>query len=298
MPKDVVSPAWFAEWVLFESNFDPDGLIVAEDTTTILGFVYAVRHRGLSGVPVDPEGGWITLGVVDPAARRRGIGTELVERAKVFLRERGSRWAVYSGYPPAYFLPGLDADAYPDGLRLLRRAGFETTSRPVAMSRPLDTYRLPEVVASRRAARHAEGYVVRPATDDDIPDVISVAATQLAPDWGEIIRQAVVRSGRADRVVLARSPEGAVAGFAIYGAFRADVSRFGPFGVVGRYRGLGLGTIILHVTLERMREHGAEHAWFLWTGTQTPAGQLYLTSGFTITRTFHVMRADLTDPTP
>ncbi|NDL58354.1 GNAT family N-acetyltransferase [Phytoactinopolyspora mesophila] len=295
MPTDAVSAEWFAEWVLLEPNFDPDGLIVAEDarTTKILGFVYAVRSQNTPGVPVDPTGGWITIGVVDPAARRQGIGTRLAERAKEFLRAGGSEWVVYSGYPPAYFLPGLDAETYPDGLRLLQRAGFETVSQPVAMDLSLGAYRQPEAVVKLRADREAEGYTFAPATADDIPEVITFANRELAPDWGEVIRQAVVRSGRPRRVVMSRRPDGVVVGFAIYGAFREITDRFGPFGVADGYRGLGLGKILLHTTLEQMRAEGAHSAWFLWTGTTNPAGRLYLSTGFSITRTFHVMRAGL-----
>jgi GNAT superfamily N-acetyltransferase len=300
MPADEVSAEWFAEWVLLEPNFDPDGLIVAADTDTadILGFVYAVRSQSSAGVPVDPAGGWITIGVVDPSARRRGIGLALVERAKEFLRASGSEWVVYSGYPPAYFLPGLDAETYPDGLRLLERAGFETVSKPVAMDLSLDTYSRPEAVAKLRASRESEGYTFGPATADDIPDVITFANEELAPDWGEVIRQAVVRSGRPGRVVMARRPDGVVAGFAIYGAFREVIDRFGPFGVADAQRGLGLGKVLLHTTLEQMRAEGARSAWFLWTGTTNSAGRLYLSAGFSITRTFHVMRAELPGRAP
>ncbi|NED97981.1 GNAT family N-acetyltransferase [Phytoactinopolyspora alkaliphila] len=295
MPHDAVSRDWFTEFVLLDPNFDPDGLIVAADTTSgrPVGFVYAVRGTGSTGIPVDPDGGWVTIGVVDPDVRRCGIGTELISRATEFLRSAGAAWTVYSGYPPAYFLPGLDAELYPDGLRLLERAGFRTVSRPVAMSLSLSGFTVPDAVSDLRATREAEGYTFGPATGDDLPDVMAFARDEIASDWGEVIRSAVVRSGRPERVVLARTPDNAVAGFAIYGAYRGVVERFGPFGVAEQLRGLGLGKIILHETLRNMRDEGATDAWFLWTGPETPAGRLYLSTGFSITRTFHVMRADL-----
>ncbi|NEE03012.1 GNAT family N-acetyltransferase [Phytoactinopolyspora halotolerans] len=299
MPADPVSREWFVEYVLLDPNFDPAGLIVAADASdgAVLGFVYAVRGRATNGIPVDPDGGWITIGTVAPAARGRGIGTELLERAKRFLQAQGSHWAVFSGYPPAYFLPGLDAETYPAGLRLLERCGFTTVSRPVAMDLGLASYRSPEDVVARRTAREAEGYSFIPAVADDLPEVISFAADRLAPDWGEVIREAVVRSGRPDRVVVAREPTGAVVGFATYGAYRGVLERFGPFGVDERCRGLGLGKILLHATLTRMRGESAHSAWFLWTGLQSAAGRLYVDAGFTVTRTFNVMRAPL-DPAP
>lgn len=297
LPADPVSPAWFTESVLLDPNFDRDGLIVAGETGVpeprVLGFVYAVRGRGGAGIPVDPEGGWITIGTVHPDARGQGIGTELVTRATTFLRERGARWVNVSGYPPAYFLPGLDADAYPDGLRLLEAQGFRTLYRPVAMDLGLATYRTPDAVAKRRLERESEGYTFAPATPDDLPEVIVFAAADLAPDWGEAIRESVVRHGRPDRVVVVRDPDRTVVGFATYGAYRGLMERFGPFGVAPTQRGLGLGKILLHATLAQMRAEGAHSAWFLWTGADSPAGRLYVDAGFAVTRTFHVLQAEI-----
>lgn len=298
-PADPVSPEWFAENVLLDTNFDPAGLIIADSGDPargaggLLGFVYAVRARQTVGIPVDPDGGWITIGGVHPGERNSGIGGELIERAKDFLRAAGSRWVNFSGYPPAYFLPGLDADRYPDGLRLLERHGFRTMSKPVAMDFGLATYSTPDDVIKRQRDREAEGYVVTPAQADDLPDVISFAAGEMAPDWGEAVRQAVVRHGRPDRVVLVRDPQAEVVGFATYAAYRGLRERFGPIGVRETRRGLGLGKILLHATLRRMRAEGLHGAWFLWTGPESPAGRLYLQTGFTVTRTFHVMQADL-----
>lgn len=295
MPADPVSVDWFAEYVLLDPNFDPAGLIVASDPASgdPVGFVHAVRPRGGTGVPVDRDGGWITIGTVDPAARRRGIGTGLVGRALTFLRDAGARWAEFSGYPPAYFLPGLDAAAYPHGRRLLERAGFRVMSRPVAMHATLAAYRPPEAIDTLRTTREEEGYTIDAAGYGDLPEVMAFAATEFAPDWGEAVRAATVRTGRPDRVMLARDPDGAVVGFAIYGAYRGPLERFGPFGVAAAQRGRGLGAVLLHATLTRMRAEGAHSAWFLWTGRDTSAGRLYASAGFSVTRAFEVMRRDL-----
>ena len=69
--------------------------------------------------------------------------------------------------------------------------------------------------------------------------------------------------------------------------------RFGPFGVLEEMRGTGLGKVLLHLVLERMRARRAHSAWFLWTGAETAAGVLYLRTGFDVTRTFTVLRAPL-----
>lgn len=291
MPADPVSADWFAEYVLLDRCFDPRGLLVATGgpDDVPLGFVYAVRGHGDAG----PDDGWITIGVVDPAIRRRGIGSALISQALSYLRAAGARWVEFSGYPPAYFLPGLDVETYPDGHRLLERAGFHVVSRPVAMGTGLATHRTPDAVLALRESRVKEGYEVRTAGYGDLPEVVSFAASEFAPDWGEAVRAAVVRTGRPDRVVVVRDPSGVVVGFAAYGAYRGLIERFGPFGIAATERGRGLGAVVLHATLTRMRAEGAHSAWFLWTGRDTPAGRLYASAGFSVTRTFQVMRADL-----
>lgn len=295
LPNEPISREWFTDYVLLEPNFDANGLIVAETAEGIVGFIYAVRGRGGPGIPVDPDGGWITIGAVDQSARGQGVGAELIARAKTFLRGAGSKWATVSGYPPAYFWPGVDADAYPDAAQLLERSGFRTLYRPVAMDLSLATYAPPEAVLTLREAREHEGYTFSAATIDAVPEACAFATNELAPDWGEVIRAAVAQSGRPQRVLFSRDPGGAVVGFATYGAYRGVVERFGPFGVAENQRGRGLGKILLHATMSQMRSEGAHSAWFLWTGKDTPAGRLYLDTGFTITRTFHVLQADLAE---
>lgn len=292
MPRDAVSAEWFTHTVLLDPNFDADGLIVAvDDNRDILGFVYAVRAG--RGIGPDPDGGWITIGCVHPEARKRGIGSELLSRARSFLAAKGAKWVNYAAYPLAYFVPGLDADAYPDAARLFERNGFERLYTAAAMSIDLAEYAMPEDVRALRATRRAEGYRFGPATQDDLPETLSFASQRLAPDWGEAVRDSVLQHGRIDRVLIARHPDGQMVGFATYGAYRGLRERFGPYGVDESCRGTGLGKVLLHDTLTRMRAEGAQSAWFLWTGEDSPAGHLYLRSGFHITRRFDVLRAPL-----
>jgi len=294
MPRDAISADWFTHTVLLDPNFDPDGLIVAEtDSGEPVGFVYAVRAG--KGVGPDPEGGWITVGCVHPDHRRQGIGSELLRRAKSFLLGKGAAWVNFAAYPLAYFVPGLDAAAYPAAAQLFERDGFRRLYTAAAMSIDLAEYETPQRVRELRSARIAEGYSFAVAGADDLPETLAFASQRLAPDWGEAVRDSVMQHGRIDRVLVARHPDGHVVGFATYGAYRGLRERFGPYGVDESCRGTGLGKVLLHDTLTRMRAEGAQSAWFLWTGEESPAGHLYLRSGFHITRRFDVLHHDLTD---
>ncbi|WP_143664135.1 GNAT family N-acetyltransferase, partial [Streptomyces murinus] len=89
-----------------------------------------------------------------------------------------------------------------------------------------------------------------------------------------------------------REPGGRLVGWAMHGAYESAVERFGPFGVLEELRGTGLGKVLLHLVLARMRARGAHGAWFLWTGERSPAGHLYRAAGFETTRVFRVLRRE------
>ena len=288
MPQDAVDTAWFTENVLLDAGFQPEGLIVAEADGVPVGFVYAVTTAGAAPAPGE-QGGWLTIGCVHPDHRGRGVGTALLERACTWLHQRGAAWVNVAAYPAAYFVPGLDAVAYPEAARLLETHGFTRLYTAAAMSMELSTYRTPAEVLALAEQRSAEGYQLGPATPDDLPEVLEFAGRQFAPDWAQAVRDAVLRHGHLDRLRIVRGPQG-LAAFAIYGAYRGLRERFGPFGVDESLRGTGLGKILLHHTLTAMRAEGAQSAWFLWTGEESPAGHLYRRTGFTVTRRFDVLR--------
>jgi GNAT superfamily N-acetyltransferase len=79
----------------------------------------------------------------------------------------------------------------------------------------------------------------------------------------------------------------------MHGTYENVIERFGPFGVLPESRGTGLGKALLHVTLERMCALGAHSAWFLWADDGSTASHLYLNTGFAVSRTFTILRAEL-----
>jgi mycothiol synthase len=293
IPRDVLSTERLAENVLLEPNFRPEGLILAVDEDDdLLGMIYATVAD--QGVPHLPEDGFITLGAVDPQHRGSGIGRGLLDRAVSHLRDRGARRVTVAGYPQAYVVPGVDAETYPDAIDLLEAGGFVRRSTAAAMHLDLDAFVTPQRVLDLASRRTDDGYRFATATWDDLPELCRFATDRLAPDWGSVIRNAVLRDRRGpDRIEIARRPEGPVVGFAMSGAYEDMLERFGPFGVDERLRRSGLGRILLHRTLRRMRAQGAHGAWFLWTGEDDPAGRLYQDTGFEVVRRFEILAREL-----
>lgn len=295
LPADPITERRFRDLVLLDPNFDPAGLRVARSPEgELLGAAYAVRRRtAMVGADLEPDLGWLVFFFVVPSARRAGFGRALVTDALDWLRGHGRRAVLCFPYTPNYLLPGLDRDTYPEAARLLDGLGFVTRHRAVAMDRSLVGYALPDAVRARAGVLAAAGWRLGTPSTDDLVDLVALAGDEFNPDWARAIRDAVVGGLPLDRIVVARAPGGEMAGWAMHGAYEGVPERFGPFGVREDHRGTGLGKVLLHLMLERMRALGVHGAWFLWTGERSPAGHLYRATGFHITRRFDVMRREL-----
>ncbi|MET8867930.1 GNAT family N-acetyltransferase [Nonomuraea sp. NPDC004580] len=286
MPADPTTAGWFRDCVLLDPNFDPEGLRVAVNGDDVVGCAYAVRRLIplAPGTGLEPDAGWIPFFFVVPEHRGGGLGRRLLQEAVAFLEGLGRTKVEFSSYTPHYVLPGADAELYPAGFRLLGELGFQTLYSPVAMDRTLVGYQTPPGVHDLRRQREREGYVFRSPETGELPELIRFAADAFNPDWGEAIRQ----HRDPARIVIVKRDH--IVGFALYAAYRGIPERFGPFGVDPGLRGTGLGKILLHLTMTRMRAEGLHSSWFLWTGATSPAGHLYTKAGYEITRKFHVMR--------
>lgn len=293
-PTDPTSLPRFRDQVLLDANFDPDGLRLAWDGDDLVGAAYAVRRRtAMVGADLEPDRGWLPWFFVAPEARRRGVGRAVVTSALDHLRDHGAREAWFSSYTPNYVLPGLDREAYPAAGPLLADLGFRTADTVAAMDRTLVGYAPPAGFDARVADLTAAGWSFDTPTVDELPALIRLAGEHFNPDWARAIREALLAGLPPERIVRARDPEGTLIGWAMHDAYPDGPERFGPFGVLESRRGLGLGGVLLHLTLTRMKAAGAHGAWFLWTGEDSPAGHLYTRAGFTVTRRFDILHVSL-----
>lgn len=297
-PADPITADRFRDLVLLDPNFDPEGLRLAWDGAALVGAAYAVFRRvAMVGDDLEPHRGWVPFFFVDPAVRGRGIGARTLTSALDYLRANGREEAIFSAYTPNYVLPGLDAETYPSAATLLARFGFTTVTQAAAMDRGLVGYTIPADVRARQEALEAAGYSFGSPHRDEVVWLIKLADEEFSPDWARAIRENLATGLPLERIVVARDPDAEVVGWAMFGAYAGVLERFGPFGVLARQRGNGLGAVLLHLALTRMRALGAHSAWFLWTGEQSPAGALYRKAGFVTSRRFEVMSARLTGDT-
>jgi len=286
LPLDAIDAAAFRRRVLADPNVDSDWLLVADDGSGLLGFLLAIiRREPLPGVGLEPERGWITAFGVRPDARRRGIGTALLDAALGLFAAAGRQTVSIAPYVPGYFVPGVDEAAYGEGLAYLLRRGFEVVSRPLSMDANLVTFDFGPY-AARRAALAGRGIEVRGLRVEETPALLGFLAASQPADWLRAARDLLARPDGHEQIIVA------VAAGEVLGYCQFEGEHFGPFGVRAERRGQGLGTVLLATALQAMRRRGHHNAWVLWTSDDA-AERVYRRFGFAETRRFAVCRRRL-----
>ncbi|MBB3125392.1 GNAT superfamily N-acetyltransferase [Paenibacillus rhizosphaerae] len=289
LTKDPITDIRFRNLVLLDANFDPQGMRIASGDGEVIGCFYAIRRLlPMHGTELETDRGWVPFFFVDPGYRRQGVATRLLEDATAFLRASKRDKMFFSAYAPNYVVPGVDKQAYSEAAAWLDKKGFKRMYTSVAMDYSLVDFEIPEAVRQLTEQRIAEGYTFSRARDSDLYEVIRFATDVFNPDWGRAIREGLTQQLKLSQILVARH-KGALVGFCLHGGYEGVRERFGPFGVDPSQRGKGIGKILLYECLQLMRSQGMHGAWFLWTGEQSPAGQLYLKTGFTITRSFDIV---------
>jgi mycothiol synthase len=309
LPRDLIAPTVFQAKVLLDPNFDPLGLLLAQEGKQIVGFLLALARRyPLFSAGLEEQNGWITAFAVHPAQRRRGVGRALLAVGLQYLRARGRKLAWFSPYAPGYFTPGLDAAAYPDALAFLQAQGFVTAYQALSMERSLADFRYPPEATAAEERLASAGIIVRPYQPNDLWPLLAFTAQFFRGDWERFLRQAlgrivggewpgdVVWVARDDRFSHALQSaevacENLSEGEEIVGYCQHTGERFGPFGVREDYRGRGIGLVLLCRCLERMKGKGHHNAWFLWASER--AAHLYARVGFHEARRFAVLQREL-----
>jgi mycothiol synthase len=291
LPYDCIDAATFRRKVILDPNFHPDWLLVAEREGRLDGFCLAlIRRVPLEKTGLQAQAGWVSAFAVHPAARRRGVGAALLDRALELFGGAGRRTVSIAAYVPNYFVPGVDVEHYADGLDFLLHRGFTELDRPISMDAQLVVRDLAAVVERRHRLEQEHGVQVRALQPQEIPDLMALLQADMPGDWVRHARALLLDinagHGQYDQFTVAVH-DGQVVGYC-----QSEGEHFGPFGVREDLQGKGIGTVLLGTCLQAMRQRGVHTAFVLWTSDET-AERVYARFGFTRTRRFAVVQRPL-----
>lgn len=290
LPAHAVTESAFVRKVLLDSNFDPEGAIVARDTDSgLAGFLLSItRTAGLEGSPNDLHRGWITLFAVRSDLRCESIGSRMFDAAESWLRLKHVTEIWISPYTPNYWTPGVDEEAYSTALAFLKKRRYEVASQPLAMATDLArSWSVPIWAVHReRELGESNGLNIVTISPQTVLPLMRLLAAEFPGDWHRHVRESIDAIYSGYRTT--EDVHVAISSSAVWGFSNLDGERFGPFGVGAAQRGKGIGALLLYRSLESMHRRGVKRAWFMWTG-DGPAKRVYSPAGFTETNRYSIM---------
>jgi beta-N-acetylhexosaminidase len=264
---------------------------VATDSNRVVGF--AAAHRAWETAATAT----LTLLLVAPDMRRRGIGTALHDATLAHLRAQGIRH-VLLGAGAVHFWEGVP-DNCPEALAFFQARGWTLTGTVYDLIQDVHDVRLPPDLTKR------VGGTVRfttPTARDEIHDLFAFVAREF-PNWLAEYRAIVERDTIAD-YLIGRDKGGAIVASLIMFSPQSDQARadgtwsvllgtaMGALGCVGvaeaeRSRGIGLALVARGA--EIVRERGGQTCHIHWTAVPG----FYERLGYHIWHSFAMSSRDL-----
>ena len=289
LPEHMMDHRAFVKNVLLDMNLDTNGFFVAEEGSSIIGFVWAIV-RGYPvdvGAPAEDDFGYINVIAVDESAGEE-VARALVSAAEEYIFSKGKTRISVSGYTPNYVYPGINT-RYPFYLRVFEQMGYTERGRHRSIGIDLYKFKRNAEIEELKAKREAEGYSFVALRDEYILSLFDLAT----PSFRHRYRRLIGETMDYERVRLVIF-EGEVIGCAVFGDPYSCSERFGPYMISEKHRGLGLGKILLYETLLAMKRSGVRHAWAQSTPSSGPAAHIYDSFGFVATDEFIVYKKQKT----
>jgi GNAT superfamily N-acetyltransferase len=248
-----MSAMLFEQLVLAKPYFDNEGLILAFDGKTAVGFVHAAFGPSEDQGSLSRQFGVTSMLMVRPDYRRLGIGHALLERSESYLYRRGAK-VLYGGgiYPlnPFYLglyggseLPGVLASDT-EAQRLYRSAGYQEVDQCVVLHRELADFRPP---INRQQMQIRRNFSIREVVD---PPALNWWDACTFGGFDRVRYDLVANDGArvAHATVWSMELLGATWGVRAVGL--VDVN------VVEAHRHQGLGTFLVSEIVRRLQHEG------------------------------------------
>ncbi len=283
LPEHPVDRRAFVKNVLLDMNFEPEGFLVAEEDGKLRGFAWAiVRKYPIDvGAPCEEDKAYLNVLAIEREADiNGGLGAELVKAAEEYIYSHGNKKIMVSGYSPNYFYPGVNT-RYKEYIKLYEGLGYTEQKRNYSIGIDLLNFSYNVELEALRAKREEEGFIFTELKGEYIPSLLA----STLPSWRHRHRRLLneTMDYRKFRLIV---KDGEVIGSAVFGDPYSSDERFGPYGINEKYRGLGLGKILLYDTLMAMKRYGLRHAWAQSTPTGGAAFGIYEKFGFVKTDEF------------
>lgn len=286
---DPLSEKRFLEKILLDENFDPNYCLVAlSEDNKVIGFIWSVVRKVPYGDRgTEPERGWIASIFVDKDYQRQGIGSQLVNTVEEKMINKGIKNITLGAYSPNYLFPGIDKNNYSNAIPFFEKLGYEKHGEAVSMERSLFDFVKTQRYLDLYEKVLKKGYTLTSFSLDDAEELLEFLHTHFEGGWARNIQNAILNDEAHETVLVLRDNENEIVGYA-QRAIDGSPDRFGPFGVMEKLRGEGLGAVLFNEMLFDMLSKGISHAYFLWTSGN--AQKFYERNGMIVYRDYNLMK--------
>lgn len=286
---DQVTEEFFLEHLILSPNFDPAGIILAEENGQLIGAAVAqIVTRNISPWTDQVTAAKATGYLMPPLITDAETGKELIARAEKYFLSTGRTTVRVASLGPTLFPDSTDENAYPKICRALEESGYKVATRYHSMKRGLTQYAPSEKIAAKTAELKRQGIKAKVCEWEDVPAVKRfMMGSSLIGRIQNLAQK--IRQNELDQIVIIRNEED-VLGYCQY-KYYDELERVGPFGVTEKMRGRGIGQVMTAKLLEVMAGRGIPFAWFAsCSETNT---HFYSKNGFEIFRTKRIYMKNL-----
>lgn len=291
---DPLSEYRFIKKIILDQNFDPNYcLTVLNENNKVIGFIWAVvRNFPYGDRGMEPERGWIGAICIDKNYQRQGIGTKLVREVEKKMKNHGATNITLGAYSPHYLFPGVDQNNYPNSGPFFKQLEYEKYGEAVSMERSLLNFvKTPEYLECKRKIMK-KGYQLSPFELEDTEKLLEFLHTHFEGGWANNVQNTLLNHTAEETIIVLKNKRNKIVGF-VQRAIDGNPNRFGPFGVMEKLRGEGLGVILFNEMLFDMLSKGITHAYFLWTSGR--AQRFYERNGMKVYREYDLMKKVFTE---
>ncbi|MGI8908423.1 MAG: GNAT family N-acetyltransferase [Candidatus Sumerlaeaceae bacterium] len=256
MEYDVFNEPILREKTIGSPDHHPDlGLVYEVD-----GEVVAFGQGNMGKVRDGKQFGYVRLGVVDRAYRRRGIGSALLKEMESRLVARGVQVISIMDSPFNYYMPGVDF-RYTEAYCFLQKHGYKVTHETHNLICELDVNAWPELEQQIEQLRGDNVYVTRAQVADG--ERIHAFLDLHWVGWKGEVQGAL--DNDPPTLYIAKMDERVVA-FSGYQGNNKALNWFGPMGTSPELRGKGVGALLLRLCLRDLARQGWKTAVIPWVG--------------------------------
>lgn len=305
MPYKSFTEQSFRDKFINNVHFSYEGTFVAVEDGKVIGFANGLyKKEFLPGETHENTPGYLTFVLVDKEYRNRGYGSQLLEAVENFLKNSGKKMIQIIFFNPINLewyipnsdkkhdhpnAPGVDVDSY--AFQFFQRHGYEVRTKEVSMYLDLAKFELDEKSKNKIKELKKKGIDIEYYNKDKHHGFDELFDDLKHELWRKEINDNLALP-KPFPIVIA-SDKGKICGFA--GPIEIQPSGRGKFSGIGvdpKYQGFGIGKMLFFVLCDSFRKEGAGFM-SLFTGAENNAKRMYDAAGFSVVKTWSVMRKEI-----